>query len=309
MNVIFKSKDISGNFIKKYNHHPIIIIDNVHLLKDIEDEQKILKLFALGSISIDPLFSVVLSSSEGWTISHILKELDLQRTNQITDIFQEFNETTSYHFHHCMRKEDSEEYVQKAYQFIKGHPLWYDMFFRSVSESSGPINEKTFLKAIKRLLNTANYNFKQMSIYFNNIKNDNHDVLQAMYWLIKSNDPIPLSSLEKYLSDEILSGNIFRVFYDDQLVDFQSNIHRIYASMKFGLFEYPGLETKSFEKFCKQFNLKFKELDELEPTQTSSSSKLEKDSLNYEAKKTTQISPGLTLEKDGLKDEAKKTDL
>ncbi|CAG9328460.1 unnamed protein product [Blepharisma stoltei] len=208
-----------------------------------------------------------------------------------------------------MRKEDSEEYVQKAYQFIKGHPLWYNLFFASVSESSGPIDEKNFVEAIIDLLDTASYNFKEISIDFNNIVKDDHDVLQAMYWLIKSNGSIPISSLTKYLPGEILSGNVFKVVYKKRFVDFQSNIHRIYASINFGLFEYPGLETKSFEKFCEDFNLKFKELDELRPTQTSSGQKLEKDGLNDEAKKTTRISPGLKLEKDGLGDEAKKTDL
>ena len=74
-----------------------------------------------------------------------------------------------------------------------------------------------------------------------------------MNLLINNNGPLPETSFDELIDDEIMSGNIFKKysnFLGNYLIDFQTNLHRVYASINMGYFNGTEYEEKwTFEQF------------------------------------------------------------
>ena len=74
-----------------------------------------------------------------------------------------------------------------------------------------------------------------------------------MNLLINNNGPLPKTSFDELIDDEIMSGNIFKKysnFLGNYLIDFQTNLHRVYASINMGYFNGTEYEVEwTFEQF------------------------------------------------------------
>ena len=73
-----------------------------------------------------------------------------------------------------------------------------------------------------------------------------------MNLLINNNGPLPETSFDELIDDEIISGNIFKkysVALGKYLIDFQTNLHRVYASQNMGYFNGTSYEVEwTFEQ-------------------------------------------------------------
>ena len=258
---LFNSESTSAYFEKSFGRTPVFIFDNINILQKSESGMEELLDFAKSSLT-NNYFQVILAGSEGWTPDCVSKHFDMQRLNSL-QLLSEFTEEESYNFHKCLRKMDSEEIIKKTYSLIKGHPGQYRFFARLADNYPDPLSEDNYVKIINKLLGAIRTDFEKSSINFNQIyKNMIKDlkkkssILTSIKWmnlLINNNGPLPETSFDELIDDEIMSGNIFKKysnFLGNYLIDFQTNLHRVYASINMGYFNGTEYEVEwTFEQF------------------------------------------------------------
>ena len=77
--------------------------------------------------------------------------------------------------------------------------------------------------------------------------------IKLMNLLINNKGPLPDTDFEELIDNEIMSGNIFKkysIYPKMHLIDFQTNLHRVYASINMGYFNGTSYEVKwTFKQF------------------------------------------------------------
>ena len=258
---LFNSKSTSEYFKKNFGRVPLFIFDSVNMLqKSKSGMEKLLNLARLSSTS--GYFHVILSGSEGWTPDYISMNLYKIRLSAL-QLQWEFTEEESYKFHKCLRKMDSEEIIKKTYSFIKGHPDQYLYFARHANAYPDPLSEDDYAKVISGLLGEIIIDFENSSIDFvkiyknviKHLKQEPSKILNSikvMNLLINNKGPLPETEVGWLIDDEIMSGNVFKkypIYPGKYLIDFQTNLHRVCASINMGYFNWTAYEVEwTFEQ-------------------------------------------------------------
>ena len=77
--------------------------------------------------------------------------------------------------------------------------------------------------------------------------------IKVMNLLINNNGPLPVIKVGWLIDNKILSGNIFKKYSidsEEDLIDFQTNLHRVFASKNMGYFNGTSYKVKwTFELF------------------------------------------------------------
>ena len=159
---------------------------------------------------------------------------------------------------------DSEEIIKKTYSLIKGHPDEYRYFARLADNYPDPLSEGNYFKIINRMLITISRDFLKSSINFvkiyenmiKDLKKEPSKILSSiklMNLLINNKGPLPVITVEKLIDDEIMSENVFKKYSidsEEDLIDFQTNLHRVFASKNMGYFNGTSYKVKwTFEQF------------------------------------------------------------
>ena len=159
---------------------------------------------------------------------------------------------------------DSEEIIKKTYPLIKGHPDEYRCFASLADNYPDPLSEDDYVKIINKLLGAISIDFEKSSINFSDIyENMIEDLKQKsskilfsiklMNLLINNKGPLPYAKVRNLIDNEIMSGNILKKYsinLGNCLIDFQTNLHRVYASINMGYFNGTEYEVEwTFEQF------------------------------------------------------------
>ena len=259
---LFNSESTSEHFKKSFGRAPLFIFDSVNILQQSESGMKKLLSFAKSALR-NKYFRIILAGSEGWTPEYVSKHFNLFRLNSL-QLPPEFTEEESYNFHKCLRKMDSEEIIKKTYSLIKGHPDEYRYFARLADNYPDPLSEGNYFKIINRMLITISRDFLKSSINFvkiyenmiKDLKKEPSKILSSiklMNLLINNKGPLPVITVEKLIDDEIMSENVFKKYSidsEEDLIDFQTNLHRVFASKNMGYFNGTSYKVKwTFEQF------------------------------------------------------------